>query len=147
GTTSTTGPLGCGWRPAGHKILQAAFWVLRGEGEYICGRLRVRLRRAQAPGAVLHQPRPAGVRLAEPARGGQGRAVLALLEDREEPAAGAARRVHQRAGFRLRPPRGNTAVRRRHGGGAPRRGVLRARPGRIWRLLGGRARRRPRRPP
>src|SRR5207247_10232780 len=121
GTTSTTGPIGCGWRPAGHKILQSAFWPLRGEGEYMCGRLRVRLRRAQAPGAVLHQPRPAGVRLAEPARGGQGRAVLALLEDREEPAAGVARRVHPRARFRLRPPRGGTALRGRPGGAWPRR--------------------------
>src|SRR5260370_24029046 len=61
------------------------------------GRHRVHERRVSRPRALFHQHGPAGVRVAEPAGGRQGRALLALLPDREEPAARAAGGVHQRA--------------------------------------------------
>src|SRR5260370_20225763 len=71
---------------------------------YSRARARVQLRGILLAGTLLHQPRPPGLRLAQPARGGEGSALLTLLEDREEPAPRPPPRVHQRAGFPLRPP-------------------------------------------
>ena len=55
------------------------------------------------PAAVLHQPRRAGVRPGQPARGRQGRAVRPLQPQPEEPAPAVPRRVRRRPRHLRRP--------------------------------------------
>ena len=70
-------------------------------------------RRARAPRAARHEPRPPGVRARQPPRDGQGRAVRPLLALPGHAAAAVPRRVRRLA------PRGRPAVGRRRG--RPRR--------------------------
>ena len=63
-----------------------------------------RRRSGDAP-AVLHEPRRAGLRAHQPARGREGRAVRALLALRQEPAPPVPRRVRRRPRPHRRPHR------------------------------------------
>ena len=93
-------------------------------------------RRGRRPPAVLHQPRRAGVRPRQPARGGEGGAVRPLLALAQEPAPAVPRRVRGRPRHRRRRHR------RRHRRAAAGRGALRPGLLRVRRRLGGPARRR-----
>ena len=83
------------------------------------------------PPALRDQPRPAGVRPGQPARGGQGRPLRPLLALAQEPAPALPRRVRGRPGH-LRGRHG-----RRHRGPGPGRAALRAGLLRVRRRLGG----------
>ena len=96
----------------------------------------VHRRRGRHPPAVLHQPRRAGVRPGQPARGGEGRAVRPLLPLAQEPAPAVPRRVRRRPRHHRRPDH------RRHRRPAAGRGALRPGLLRVRRRLGGPARRR-----
>ena len=73
------------------------------DGMYALGALH--RRRSGHPPAVLHEPRPAGVRARQPARGREGRAVRPLLALRQEPAPPVPRRVRRRPRPHRRPHR------------------------------------------
>ena len=96
----------------------------------------VQRRGSRHPAPLLHQPRRAGVRPRQPARGRQGRAVRPLQPQPEEPAPAVPRRVRRRPRH-LRRPRHRRHRRPRARRGALREGVLRVR-----RRLGRPARRR-----
>ena len=96
----------------------------------------VHRRRSGHPPAVLHEPRRAGLRAHQPARGREGRAVRAVLALRQEPAPPLPRRVRRRSRPHRRPHR------RRDRRPAARRGALRPRVPRIRRRLRRAARRR-----
>ena len=87
--------------------------------------------------ALLHQPRRAGVRPRQPARGRQGGAVRPLQPQPEEPAPAVPRRVPRRPRHLRRPHR------RRHRRRPARRGPLREGVRRVRRRLRRPARRRP----
>ena len=109
--------------------------VVRSPGHVPLRRGDVHRRGGGDPPPVRHQPRPAGVRPGQPARGGQGRPVRPLLALGQEPAAAVPRRV------RGRPRRARRRDGRRHRRPAPGRGALRAGLLRVRRRLGGPARR------
>ena len=93
-------------------------------------------RRGRRPAAVLHQPRRAGVRPGQPARGGEGRPVRPVQPLAQEPAPAVPRRVRRRPRHHRRPQH------RRHRRAAPGRGALRPGVPRVRRRLGRPARRR-----
>ena len=71
---------------------------------------RVHACRGRRPPAVLHQPRRAGVRPRQPARGGEGRPVRPLLPLAQEPAPAVPRRVRRRPRHRRRRQRSTPPI-------------------------------------